>query len=158
MKPDGRRVVWGGRRHNCFSSASYRALADRMTRTMAQRYATHPAVVGWQIDNELGDNIGGTDCRCEQCRARFQDWLRTKYETIVSLNQAWGNHFWGVDNWRVGKKSRSPIAVLAVGPSAIPVPRWTGSDLRPSWLSTSSTIKFVSSANPHHRNISSRTI
>jgi len=96
MKPDGTRIVWGGRRHNCFSNEMYRRLAKRITSTMAHHFAKHPAVVGWQIDNELGDNIGGTDCRCDQCRTGFQQWLRGKYETLDELNRAWGNHFWGL--------------------------------------------------------------
>lgn len=92
MKGDGTRIVWGGRRNNCFSDLAYRRLSERIVGEMVHHYANHPAVVGWQIDNELG----GTDCRCDKCRRNFQEWLRRKYGTLENLNRAWGNHFWGL--------------------------------------------------------------
>lgn len=92
MKGDGTRIVWGGRRNNCFSDQAYRRLAERIVREMAHHCADHPAVVGWQIDNELG----GTDCRCDECRKNFQEWLHRKYGNLATLNSAWGNHFWGL--------------------------------------------------------------
>ncbi|HJQ80798.1 MAG TPA: beta-galactosidase, partial [Lacipirellulaceae bacterium] len=91
MKPSGKRTVWGGRRHNCFSDKDYRRLSDAIVRELAQHYAKHPAVVGWQIDNEFGD----ADCHCEKCRANFQRWLKEKYGDLAELNRAWGTHFWG---------------------------------------------------------------
>lgn len=91
MKPDGTRSTWGGRKNNCFSDGTYRLLSERITRAMAEHFRNHPAVAGWQTDNEFG----GTDCRCHHCRQSFQDWLRTKYGSLDRLNQAWGTHFWG---------------------------------------------------------------
>lgn len=91
-KADGSRIVWGGRRHNSFTDQSFRRLAGRIVLEMAKRCADHPAVVGWQIDNELG----GTDCRSENTRIGFQKWLKKKYGDLDELNRAWGNHFWGL--------------------------------------------------------------
>lgn len=93
MKADGTRIIWGGRKNNCFSTGTYRLLSERITRAMAEHFADNPTVIGWQTDNEFG----GTDCRCNICRAEFQDWLRKKYGTLDELNQAWGNHFWGLN-------------------------------------------------------------
>jgi beta-galactosidase len=97
MKPDGTRIIWGGRKNNCFSSGTYRLLSDRITRAMTKHYVSNPAVIGWQTDNEFGD----TDCRCHSCLAEFQDWLKNKYKSLDHLNQAWGTHFWGltVQTW-----------------------------------------------------------
>lgn len=92
MKPDGTRTVWGGRRNNCFSDKDYRRLSKQIVKHIAEHYRDHPTVVGWQIDNELG----GTDCRCEACRNRFQKWLANKYGDLDTLNDAWGNRFWGL--------------------------------------------------------------
>ena len=93
QNPDGTRIVWGGRKNNCFSSGTYRLLSERITRAMAEHFAMAPNVIGWQIDNEFG----GGECRCPSCLAEFQDWLRKKYGTLDALNRAWGNHFWGLD-------------------------------------------------------------
>ncbi|MHC4423622.1 MAG: beta-galactosidase [Planctomycetota bacterium] len=92
MKKDGTRIVWGGRKNNCFTSGTYRLLSERITRAMAEHFKDNPTVIGWQTDNEFG----GTDCQCQTCRAEFQDWLRKKYGTLDELNRAWGNHFWGL--------------------------------------------------------------
>jgi len=92
MKADGTRIVWGGRKHNCYSSGAHRLLSERITRAMAEHFAATPNVIGWQIDNEFG----GEECHCGSCLAEFQDWLRTKYGTLDELNRAWGNHFWGL--------------------------------------------------------------
>jgi beta-galactosidase len=93
QNPDGTRIVWGGRKHNCFSSGTYRLLSERITRAMTEHFARMPNVIGWQIDNEFG----GGECRCPSCLAEFQDWLRKKYGTLDALNRAWGNHFWGLN-------------------------------------------------------------
>jgi beta-galactosidase len=90
MKPNGQRTVWGVRKNNCFTSGTYRLLSERITTAMAERYAGHPNVVGWQTDNEFGGNT----CSCPTCRADFHDWLKAKYKTIDAVNAAWGTHFW----------------------------------------------------------------
>jgi beta-galactosidase len=93
QNPDGTRIVWGGRKNNCFSSGTYRLLSERITRAMAEHFAMAPNVIGWQTDNEFG----GGECRCPSCLAEFQEWLRKKYGKLNALNRAWGNHFWGLD-------------------------------------------------------------
>jgi beta-galactosidase len=92
MKTDGTRVVWGGRKNNCYSNRDYRLLSQRITRAMAEHFARRPNVIGWQIDNEFG----GEECFCPSCLSRFQLWLQKKYGTLDELNRAWGNHFWGL--------------------------------------------------------------
>lgn len=90
MKPNGQRTTWGVRKNNCFTSGAYRLLSERITRAMAEHYRDHPQVIGWQTDNEFGNN----PCSCGTCRADFQDWLRARYGSVEALNQAWGTHFW----------------------------------------------------------------
>ena len=90
---DGTRIVWGGRKHNCFSNGTYRLLSERITRALAKHFAEMPNVIGWQTDNEFG----GGECYCQVCLSEFQDWLNKKYTTLDALNSAWGNHFWGLN-------------------------------------------------------------
>ncbi len=146
-KADGTRIVWGGRKNNCFSTGTYRLLSERITRAMAEHFKDHPVVIGWQTDNEFG----GTDCRCSICRAEFQDWLRKKYGTLDELNRAWGNHFWGLEftTWgeitipgdRIGQWASS-------NPSAsLDWKRFT------SWLNVrfqADQIKIIREICPHH--------
>jgi beta-galactosidase len=90
---DGTTRHYGGRRHYCFNSLAYRRESRRITRTLAERFADHPAVAGWQTDNEFGchDTIR---CYCDDCGADFREWLRGKYGDVETLNEAWGTAFW----------------------------------------------------------------
>lgn len=90
---DGRRWSHGGRRHTCPTSTTYRELSGQIVGALAERYGQHPAVVAWQIDNELSNHATGR-CACASCRAAFQEWCRQRYGTLDRLNQAWGTVFW----------------------------------------------------------------
>jgi beta-galactosidase len=86
---DGRRLTYGNRREYCPNNPTYLDYSHRITTRMADHYAKHPAVIGWQIDNEFGDR-----CYCPICTQAFQGWLRNRYGTLESLNQKWGTVFW----------------------------------------------------------------
>lgn len=85
----GHRLTYGNRCEFCPSHAGYRERGRLITRAMAKHYADHPAVIGWQIDNELNGR-----CYCSTCQTGFQDWLRYRYHTLEELNTAWGTAFW----------------------------------------------------------------
>lgn len=89
----GHRLRQGGRRHYCSNSTSYQQQTVRIVSALASRYGGHPAVVGWQIDNELGW-AGTAHCYCEVCASVFRTWLQRRYGTIDALNEAWGTIFW----------------------------------------------------------------
>ncbi|MFM9332035.1 beta-galactosidase [Paenibacillus mesotrionivorans] len=79
-----------GMRHNhCYSSPVYREKTAIMNAKLAERYAHHPAVVGWHISNELGG-----DCHCPYCQEAFRLWLQKKYGSLEALNLAWWTSFW----------------------------------------------------------------
>jgi beta-galactosidase len=86
----GNREIWGVRKNNCPSNGTFRLFSERITRAMAAHYTANPAVIGWQTDNEFG----GQPCHCGTCKIQFQEWLRTKYGTLDTLNRTWGTHFW----------------------------------------------------------------
>lgn len=90
---EGRRRRFGSRRHYCFSNPSYRQETQRIVAIIAQRYGQHPALAGWQTDNEYGchDTVR---CFCPRCQKAFQEWLKARYSTIENLNRAWGTVFW----------------------------------------------------------------
>ncbi|WP_121613511.1 beta-galactosidase [Mesobacillus foraminis] len=82
----------GMRRHYNYNSPVYRELSARITRKMAEHYKDHPAVIGWQIDNELNCEINVFYSEADH-RA-FRTWLQQKYGSLEQLNQAWGAVFW----------------------------------------------------------------
>ncbi|MDF2922937.1 MAG: putative beta-galactosidase [Paenibacillaceae bacterium] len=85
----------GQRRNYCFNNRNYRYYADRITAKMAEHYGNHPALKGWQIDNELG----GEEfiCHCEVCRRSFQHWLKQRYGSLSELNRRWGGTFFSFE-------------------------------------------------------------
>jgi len=92
VKADGTRHTYGSRQ--CYSPASraYREAAAALAGRMAERYARHPAVVAWHINNELGCHVA--ECHGEESTQGFRDWLRRRYGTLDALNDTWGTLFW----------------------------------------------------------------
>ena len=89
----GFRKHFGGRHHDCQSNRAYRAHVRRFVTAMAAHFSGNPDVIGWQIDNELGNSHENL-CMCESCTQAFRDWLKARYGGIDSLNDAWGTAFW----------------------------------------------------------------
>jgi beta-galactosidase len=89
LRGDGRRQPFGHRRHYCPNQPAMHDATRRIVAELAQRYGSDARVVAWQIDNELMGR-----CVCETCRGRFHEWLRSRYDSIESLNERWGTVFW----------------------------------------------------------------
>ena len=90
VEKDGTPTRLGIRSHRCVSNPVFLRYADRITKKMALHYANEPAVVGWQIDNELE----AYQCYCGHCIAGYREWLKAKYGTVENLNRAYGNVVW----------------------------------------------------------------
>ena len=90
---DGRVRNFGSRKHYDHASPIYRDHSRRITEAIAARYGEHPAVVGWQTDNEFGCHAT-TRSYGPASRDAFRVWLRARYGTLDALNEAWGNVFW----------------------------------------------------------------
>ncbi|KAF3024550.1 hypothetical protein E8E15_007635 [Penicillium rubens] len=86
-------LLFGSRRGYSTSSTDYRLLSQKITRKLAERYGNHPAVAGWQLDNEFGCH-GTVQSYDHNAIRRFQTWLQTKYGTIDNFNAAQGRVFW----------------------------------------------------------------
>ncbi len=91
---DGVRLEVGARQLYCPSHAAFRQRALRLVRALAERYATHPALQMWHVNNEYGCHI--SECFCELCAARFRTWLEERYGTLDALNDAWSTAFWSL--------------------------------------------------------------
>jgi beta-galactosidase len=93
VNAQGQRLRPGGRRFTCPTNPVYRKLSLAIATQMAKKFGETEGVIGWQIDNEL--TLGSSlRCYCNFCQAGFQNWLRTRYTTLDSLNQSWGTVFW----------------------------------------------------------------
>ncbi|GAA2768392.1 beta-galactosidase [Streptomyces paradoxus] len=86
---EGRRHRYGQRHNFCPSSPAYRAHATALASRLAERYAHHPALLAWHINNEYGGS-----CYCDLCAEAFRVWLRDRHGTLDALNDAWWTTFW----------------------------------------------------------------
>ena len=90
------RNLHGFRHNHCATSPVYREKVRIMNTKLAERYANHPAVIGWHISNEFGG-----DCHCDYCQEAFRAWVQDKYGTLDKLNHAWWTTFWShtITDW-----------------------------------------------------------
>ena len=86
----GHRIGWGARQEVNFAHAAYRFHAERVIRQVIGRYRDHPAITGYQVDNEPGLRLLYNADVFE----KFVDWLRRRYGTVSQLNQEWGLAYW----------------------------------------------------------------
>ena len=114
----GQRKGFGGRHHDCQSNALYREHIRRFVTAMAEHYKSNPHVVGWQVDNELGNSHMDL-CMCESCKSAFQGWLQKKYGTIDALNQEWGTAFWSQTYARFDQIPAPRVTPTAHNPSLL---------------------------------------
>jgi len=70
---------------------NYQKYALRFTDAISKRYANHPALLAYGIDNESGD---GPISYSEAVRQRFIVWLKNKYSNLDNLNNAWATQRW----------------------------------------------------------------
>ncbi|TDD71048.1 beta-galactosidase [Jiangella aurantiaca] len=89
---NGVRLGGGSRQHYSPHSPSYRRLAGRLVRALAERYGSHPALVAWHVNNEFGCHV--SRCYSDHSAVAFRGWLGERYGTVEALNDAWGTAFW----------------------------------------------------------------
>lgn len=88
---------YGARQIMDITHPVYLFYAERIIRKLISRVSEHPAVIGYQVDNETkhygtaGDNV----------QHRFIKYMRQKYETIEALNAALGLDYWSnrINSW-----------------------------------------------------------
>jgi beta-galactosidase len=86
----GERIPWGARQEVDFTHAAFRMHAERVIRQVIGRYADHPAVIGFQVDNEPGLEL----LHNHNVFQRFVDSLRARYGDVETLNAEWGLVYW----------------------------------------------------------------
>jgi len=95
----------------------YQKYALRFTDAISKRYANHPALLAFGIDNESGD---GPISYSETVRQRFILWLKNKYNDLETLNKVWATQRWSrrINQWdeigfpAEGSKNGAPEKIL----------------------------------------------
>jgi beta-galactosidase len=86
----GVEIPYGARQDVDYSHPAFRHLAERLIRKIIERYRDHPAVIGWQVDNEPGHKLFYN----HPVFQGFLEFLRKRYGDVASLNTRWGLAYW----------------------------------------------------------------
>jgi beta-galactosidase len=116
---DGLSMPVGIRRHYCPSHPGYLDLCAEVAQRLVREWGSHPAIRGWQVDNELAGD--GFTCWCDRCGGAFHQWLEERYGTVSKLNESWQASLWSqrYTRWaqipvpRTFRASHSPALKLA---------------------------------------------
>ncbi|MEU8221086.1 beta-galactosidase [Kribbella sp. NPDC048915] len=83
-------VPWGIRQEIDYGQPAFRFHAERVIRRIVERYRDHPAVIGYQVDNEPGVLLAHNTSAFNAFVAELQE----TYCEVDALNEAWGLTYW----------------------------------------------------------------
>ncbi|WP_435354810.1 beta-galactosidase [Emticicia sp. SJ17W-69] len=94
--PQGQRQ-YGARQNMDITNVNFRFHAERVIRKIMEHVKNHPAIIGYQVDNETksyqtsGENV----------QKAFVQYMKTKYKTLDNINKAFGLDYWSnrINNW-----------------------------------------------------------
>ena len=76
------------------SNPAYLFYSERIIRKMMEHYANHPAIIGYQVDNEA--TARGTNNH--DFFVGFRSYIKEKFDNdLESLNKAWGLNYWSMN-------------------------------------------------------------
>lgn len=108
VRADNKHPTYGMRQNMDTDHAAYRFYCQRIIRRLVEHYADHPAVIGWQIDNETA-SYGAQN---RDVFIGFVEWLKARYGTLEALNKAWLTTYWGqnISTWEDVLQQDRPAA------------------------------------------------
>ncbi|MEO6716928.1 MAG: beta-galactosidase [Novosphingobium sp.] len=89
--------AFGPRQNMDITDPDYRAAAERVIVALVDHVKNHPAVIGYQLDNET-KHYGTNGPRVQ---AGFVDATRRRFPSLDALNKAWGLDYWSnrINRW-----------------------------------------------------------
>ena len=93
----GGKAYYGIRQNVNYTDPDFLFYAERIIRKMMEHYAKHPAIIGYQVDNETTPR----DINNDNFQAMFRNHLKEKFGTVEALNKTWGLQYWGmtINDW-----------------------------------------------------------
>ncbi|WP_198174733.1 beta-galactosidase [Spirosoma arboris] len=88
---------YGVRQNMDITNTHFRFHAERVIRKIMEHVKGHPAIIGYQVDNETKHyNTTGANVQ-----ALFVQYMKTKYKTLDAINKAYGLDYWSnrINNW-----------------------------------------------------------
>ncbi|WP_433862928.1 beta-galactosidase [Sphingobacterium thalpophilum] len=94
----GSKAYYGIRQNIDFTNPTFKYYSERIIRKLMERYAQHPGVIGYQVDNE-------TEARGINNRdyfVGFRNYVKGRFNNdLALLNKEWGMNYWGmnINSW-----------------------------------------------------------
>jgi beta-galactosidase len=92
---DGSRANHMGRHAASRNDPLFRAELERFILAYGNEFKDHPAVIGWQLDNEIEQNIGRIDFNSAADSA-WKKWLVKEFGSTRDFNRRLGLNAWGL--------------------------------------------------------------
>ena len=91
---DDRQSYYGIRQNMDLKNPTYLRYCERIIRKMMEHFAQHPAIIGYQVDNEVeARNIDNPDYF-----EGFRDYIKREFKgDLKELNRRWGLNYWGMN-------------------------------------------------------------
>lgn len=85
---------YGIRQNMDIYNPTYRFYCERIIRKMMEHFAQHPAIIGYQVDNE----VEAKDTDNEDYFNGFKEYIRDSFGgDLKELNRRWGLNYWGMN-------------------------------------------------------------
>jgi beta-galactosidase len=88
----GGKAYYGIRQNMNITNPTFLFYAERIIRKMMEHYAQHPAIIGYQVDNET-TSYGVNNYNFH---VSFVNYIKKKFVTTENLNKTWGLTYWGM--------------------------------------------------------------
>lgn len=85
----------------CLDHEDVLRAAEKFQTALIKRYRDHPALLGYDLWNEMHSR----ECHCEATQERFREWLKRKYGSLEALGKAW--HRYSMARWEFVRPPRS---------------------------------------------------
>lgn len=79
----------------CLNHSLYRAACRRYIQGLVHEFHDHPAIIGWQLDNEI-EFLGQIICYNPACERAWRVWLEQTFHTPQELNECLHLVDWGM--------------------------------------------------------------
>ncbi|WP_320167746.1 beta-galactosidase [Mangrovibacterium marinum] len=91
---NGGKAYYGIRQNMDITNPTYLFFSERIVRKMMEHFAKHPAIIGYQVDNEVeARGINNRDYFIG-----FRNYIKDKFEgSLPLLNKEWGLNYWGMN-------------------------------------------------------------
>lgn len=77
----------------CINHPEYRRQRDQLLADSATRFASHPAIIDWDVHNEPSIGPGDHACYSPHTVARYRDDLAARFSSVAQVNERWGTDF-----------------------------------------------------------------